>query len=112
MNLKEKLELLNAKSCLKDIQDYVEEMQKDRGFYERTNGREMLLLMEEVGELAKAIRKESKGKLDINKKYDTNISEELADVFIYLLSIASINNIDLFEAFKEKERKNCNRVWK
>lgn len=27
-------------------------------------------------------------------------------------SIANINNVDIFKAFQDKERKNCNRIWK
>ena len=40
------------------------------------------------------------------------IKEELADVFIYLCSLANMHNIDLEEAFREKEEKNKSRVWK
>lgn len=37
---------------------------------------------------------------------------ELADVFIYLLSIAKISNIDLEKAVNEKMEINKNRVYK
>ena len=50
------------------------------------------------------IRKKTKGHLDVAKKYDTSVEEELADCFIYLLSIANMNDIDIFKAFKEKEK--------
>lgn len=40
------------------------------------------------------------------------LKEELADCFIYLLSIANMNNVDLFKAFKDKEIRNCDRIWK
>lgn len=67
--------------------------------------------MEEVGELALAIRKQSGGRLDKAKNYDTSVEEELADVFIYVLSLANISGVDLFKALKEKEARNFDRQW-
>ncbi len=112
MELKEKLESLNEKSTVAEIQGYIKEMKRVRKFDGTTIEREMMLLVEELGELAKAIRKNTNGHLDIEKKYDTSVEEELADCFIYLLSIANKSKVDIFRAFKEKERKNCNRVWR
>ena len=70
-------------------------------------------LSEEVGELAKAIRKEKtnmcidKSKI---KNYDT-VENEIADVFIVLSSICNTLNINLFNAFYEKEQINVERFW-
>ena len=86
-------------------------MKKQRKFDGVTIEREMMLFIEEIGELAKAIRKSTNGRLDIKKEYKDNIEEELADCFIYLLSIANMNKVDMFKAFKEKETKNCDRIW-
>ncbi len=104
MELKEKLEMLNENSSVAEIQQYIRDMKKDRKFDNVTIEREMMLFLEELGELAKAIRKKTKGHLDVAKKYDTSVEEELADCFIYLLSIANMNDIDIFKAFKEKEK--------
>lgn len=104
MELKEKLEMLNENSSVAQIQQYIKDMKKDRKFDTVTIEREMMLFLEELGELAKAIRKNTNGHLDIAKKYDTSVEEELADCFIYLLSIANMNDIDIFKAFKEKEK--------
>lgn len=112
MELKEKLELLNEKSSISEVQQYIKDMKKARKFEGITIEREMMLFIEEIGELAKAIRKNTNGSLDINKQYDVNVEEELADCFIYLLSIANMNHVDIFKAFKEKEEKNCKRIWK
>lgn len=112
MELKEKLEQLNEKSNIKEIQKYIQDMKKERKFDGVTIEREMMLFIEEIGELAKAIRKNTKGRLDIKKEYKDSIEEEIADCFIYLLSIANMNEVDVFKAFKEKETKNCNRIWK
>lgn len=112
MELKEKLEQLNENTPVIKIQEYIKQMKKDRKFDSVTIEREMMLFLEEIGELAKAIRKSTNGSLDIAKEYKNNVEEELADCFIYLLSIANMNQVDIFQAFKEKERKNCNRIWK
>ena len=89
MELKEKLELLNEKSSIAEIQKYIKDMKKARKFDEITIEREMMLFLEELGELAKAIRKNTNGRLDISKEYNDSVEEELADCFIYLLSIAN-----------------------
>jgi len=112
MELREKLELLNENSSVTEVQNYIENMKIARGFNTISIEREMMLMMEEFGELAKAIRKSTKGRLDPEKVYDTSVEEELADVFIYLLNIANMSNVNIFEAFKNKEKRNCNRQWK
>lgn len=112
MELKDKLELLNENSSLQDIQKYVNEMIEVRGFEKETPQDIMLLLTEEVGELAKAIRKTTHIKMDINKKDDYDTAGEIADIFMYIVSMCRALNIDLFKAFKDKEKINCNRTWK
>lgn len=74
----------------------------------------MLFLTEEMGELAKEVRKSTKHKIDINKKEnrEIDIEGEIADVFIYILSMCRAMNINLLEAFKNKEERNCKREWK
>ena len=95
-----------------ELKEKLEEMKKVRKFDGVTIERGMMLFLEELGELAKAIRKNTNGHLDIAKEYNDSVEEELADCFIYLLSIANMSNVDIFKAFKEKEIKNCDRVWK
>ena len=73
-----------------------------------------MLLTEEVGELAKAIRKD-KTSMSVDKSKINNydpIESEVADVFIVLCNICNKLDIDLFSAVKEKERENIERVWK
>ncbi len=94
MELKEKLELLNEKSSVGEIQKYIKDMKKARKFDGVTIEREMMLFLEELGELAKAIRKNTNGHLDITKEYNDSVEEELADCFIYLLSIANMNFLE------------------
>jgi NTP pyrophosphatase (non-canonical NTP hydrolase) len=72
----------------------------------------MLLMVEEVGELAKALRKYVGLKIDQQKAANyTSVEEEVADVFIYLLALCNVLKIDLFTALKNKELKNEQRFW-
>ena len=98
-------------SKLMDYQKYVEEMERERGFSEQSVRDKCLMLGEEVGELFKAIRKKEKIKIDHNSQFGS-IDEELADVFIFLCSIANHCDIDLEKAFQNKEEINNKRTWK
>ncbi len=66
---------------------------------------------EEVGELFKAVRKSEGLSIDSNSTF-TEIGDELTDIIIYLCAIANRKNIDLESAFREKEEKNKQRIWK
>jgi NTP pyrophosphatase (non-canonical NTP hydrolase) len=103
--------VLSEQSNLRDIQDHVWRMNKERGFSLESPEKRMLLLTEEVGEVAKAVRKL------VGMKFDTatshaNLAEEIADVLIVLSGLASMTDIDLYEALVDKEAKNKQRRWK
>jgi NTP pyrophosphatase (non-canonical NTP hydrolase) len=102
---------LKSNPTLPDYQTYVLELEEERGFSHQDVIEKCLMLGEEVGELFKAVRKAEKIKLDHNSKI-TSISEELADVLIFLCSIANKFEIDLEKAFREKEEINKTRSWK
>lgn len=107
-------ELLNEKNTLNEIQNYIKEVIKIRGFSEQKVKDKMLLLLEETGELAKAIRKtipEASVDYERIENY-TDIEEEVADVFIVLVSICNRLNINLYDAIIKKEEKNIKRQWK
>ncbi|MHB1864666.1 MAG: MazG nucleotide pyrophosphohydrolase domain-containing protein [Candidatus Saccharimonadales bacterium] len=95
---------------IRDYQELIKKLVIDRGFDKETVPEVFTLLVEEVGELAKAIRKENGQKIDKQKaQYD--IQEELADVFWMLLDLSNRLDIDLGEAFRSKEIKNSSRKW-
>jgi NTP pyrophosphatase (non-canonical NTP hydrolase) len=71
----------------------------------------IILMGEEVGELFKAVRKSEGLSIDSNSTF-TEIGDELTDIIIYLCAIANRKNIDLESAFREKEEKNKQRIWK
>jgi NTP pyrophosphatase (non-canonical NTP hydrolase) len=82
-------------------------MARRRGWDDESARDTMLLLTEEIGELARAVRKHEGLKRD--HAYDTDIAEELADVQLYLLHLASIQKIDLGDAVTAKETHNEKR---
>jgi NTP pyrophosphatase (non-canonical NTP hydrolase) len=98
--------ILKKDPVLKDFQLYVKELEIERNFAKEDVVAKCLLLGEEVGELFKAIRKKDKViKIDHNSKCGS-IDEELADIIIYLCSIANRFDVDLEQAFREKEDLN------
>ena len=115
MNEQKKLhDDLNSKMNLNEIQKYIKKVIDIRGFGNQPVEQAMLLLVEEVGELAKAIRKEKTNMcIDKNKikNYDT-VEGEIADVFIVLTSVCNLLNINLYDVFYEKENINVERSWK
>lgn len=96
---------------LTDLQKYVAEMETERGFTHRTVIEQALQLGEEVGELFKAIRKNQHLAVAEGALVGT-VDEELADVLIFLCSVANRLDIDLAEALRRKEAHNETRVWR
>lgn len=82
----------------------------ERGFNNDLS-KEFVMLTEEVGELAKAIRKEVGMKFTSTTR-KTEVAEELADVQIVLLGLANMLGVDMFDAVVAKEKHNRTRTWK
>ena len=102
---------LNPNASLAEFQNYVKEMKIERGFNLTDKVYECLLMGEEMGELFKAVRKgHAAGHID-PKSHVGGVAEELADVFIFLLSLANMHGIDLEQAFRDKEEINEKRKW-
>lgn len=95
---------------LQKLQTYIWQMNHERGFNTTDASKKLVMLMEEVGELAKAVRKTAGLKFTSTTK-QKDLKEELADVLIVLLGPASMLDIDLFSAVKQKETKNQKRNW-
>lgn len=103
--------VLKENPILKDFQEYVKNLEADRGFEKEDVIIKCLLLAEEIGELFKAIRKKDGViKIDHNSKF-SSVDEELADIIIYLCAIANRFDIDLEQAFRAKEELNKKRIW-
>ncbi len=96
---------------LTKLQNYIWQMNFERGFNTDDASKNLVMLMEEVGELAKAVRKQVGMKFtDTTKQQE--LREELADVQIVLLGLASMLNENMFSAVVDKEKKNRKRQWK
>lgn len=96
-----------------DIQKYVSTMVKERGFSEEGLIEVALLLFEEVGELAKAIRFDQGLKLKRESiRRIKSIDYELVDCLIYLFDLANLANVDLEKALREKEAINSRKRWR
>ncbi len=101
---------LNENPELKDFQQYIVDIEKERGL-QTDISHYSLMIGEEVGELFKAIRKDENHQIDPNSKVGS-VAEELVDVFIFVCAIANKYDIDLEEAFRLKEQINAERSWK
>jgi len=86
---------------IRDFQNLIRDL-----YYERDSKRgidkTMLWIVEEVGELAEAVRRNDK----------KAIGEEMADVFAWLVSLANLLNIDLEEEVKKKYPDYCVKCGK
>jgi predicted house-cleaning noncanonical NTP pyrophosphatase (MazG superfamily) len=104
---------IDKSSTLDELQEYIRSVIRIRGFEKQEIEKTMLLLLEETGELAKAIRKDytDMGIDDKKLNHYTNIENEVADVFIVLICICNKLNINLFDAVYKKEAENVTRNW-
>jgi NTP pyrophosphatase (non-canonical NTP hydrolase) len=97
-------------NSLPDYQKLIKELAAERGFDKETVSEVFMLLVEEVGELGKAIRQHSGMKTGGHSKQHA-IEDEVADVFWLLVDICNRLDIDLRQAFQQKEAKHQKRVW-
>lgn len=101
---------LLASTTLKKLQAYVKYTGLERGFSEETVQDTFMLLVEELGEVAKAMRPLHGVKVADDSKL-SEISHELADVQLLLLSLGNKLDIDIWDAVVAKEQKNRARKW-
>lgn len=101
---------LQADSSLPAIQAYVKQVLSERGFDEETLPEKIMLLTEELGELARAVRKHSQVKMSGSTK-QADAAAEAADVFMLLVDICNTLEIDLYQALEAKEAVNAQRSW-
>ncbi len=86
---------------IREFQNLIKELYLKRDA-KRGKEKTMLWFIEEIGELAEAVRKN-----DLN-----SIGEEMADVFAWLVSLANLYDIDLEEEVKKKYPGYCLRCGK
>jgi len=102
--------ILKNQPTLRDMQNYVAEIEVERRHDHEVMAKKFLMLVEEVGELMTADRKKPKLiKPDHNPQF-ASLDEELADILSYLCSIANHLGVDLEAAFRNKEEINKKRL--
>ena len=88
--------------ALRAFQEYYKRAAIQRGYTKEHPKDCLLLMVEEVGELARALRKREK--LVRHGAYgSSNEAHELADVFLYVVHMANILGLDLANIVREKE---------
>jgi NTP pyrophosphatase (non-canonical NTP hydrolase) len=87
------------------FQRYYRRVASQRGYERETAQNCLLLMVEELGELARAIRKREK-LVRHGSSHRTNEAHELADVFLYVIHMANVLGLDLGSVVREKEELN------
>lgn len=96
---------------LAEWQAFIKARTTERGFDNETLQDEFMLLVEEIGELAKAMRP-LHGVKTASDSAKLELEHEVADVFWLLTCVCNTLGIDLESAIRSKEDKNNKRVWK
>lgn len=102
-------------ASMADYQRYIRELEALHGWEQVDLVHNCFLMGEEVGELFKAVRK-------VNRLFDegapadrgaavAHVGEELVDVLNYLIAVANRLDIDLEQAFRDKNALNQTRTW-
>ena len=94
---------MDGKTTIKYLQNYI----RSKDYHPELKREYFLKLSEEVGELARAMRKNLQ-KCDSIK--DT-IDEEIWDIIYYSIAIANCYDIDLESVIKEKEEINNKKYY-
>ncbi|PFZ02487.1 pyrophosphatase [Bacillus pseudomycoides] len=90
---------------LSEIQQYVANFSKEKGFADTTIEKRTMYLMAELGELTEAVLRRN----DDNIKREIGL--EMFDVIWNVCDLANKLEIDLEEAFQEKMEINRDRKW-
>lgn len=101
---------LTPQPTVSELQDFIAKRLKERGLDHYTTQDYMMLLVEEVGELAKALRPLQGIKMASDAKRQ-NIEHEAADVIWMLMCVCNSLDIDLETAIRSKDAKNSLRTW-
>lgn len=102
-------QVMPPQPALRSFQHYYRRAALQRGYTKETAKDCLMLMVEEVGELARALRKRAKlvrhGPDILNQE-----ALELADVFIYIVHMANLLKIDLSSVVQKKELINIKRL--
>jgi NTP pyrophosphatase (non-canonical NTP hydrolase) len=106
--------VLPEKPTLSDLQVDIARLIKERGWEKESASDIFLLMMEEMGELAREIRKLSGAHFN-KSKYGESVHAELegefADILNYFLDLANHLGVDLERAYRAKQAEVEGRTW-
>lgn len=93
--------------CLNQYKVETELICKQKGWTNATVDTVWLLLSEEIGELASAIRqyKKTYKKMNLKKERGTDVMMEMGDVFSYLFQLSYMLDVDLDKMWVEHGKK-------
>ena len=94
--------------ALKAFQEYYRRAALERGYAKEGPKDCLLLMVEEVGELARALRKREK-LVRHGSYHGSDEAQELADVFLYVVHMANVLGFDLSHIVRDKEVVNLKR---
>lgn len=97
---------------LTDLQMHIKQICIEKGWKKNSITEIYLPFGEEVGELAKAIRKATGLKGESTESGRQNLEEEFGDVLTYLMDLANFFMIDPEAAYRKKTNINHTREWK
>lgn len=95
---------------VEQLQQYIKDVVAYRGFDKDNVSDNFIMLCEEVGELAKAIRTYNGVKLATDSNL-VNLEHEIADVFWMLACVSNQLEVDIASAVRNKEEVNKRRLW-
>jgi len=106
-------------ASMDEYQQYIHDLEKMHGWLGVDLVHNCFLMGEEVGELFKAVRKvnrlfeegQSTGDEAEKAARVAHVGEELVDVLNYLLAIANRLDINVEQAFRDKNAHNQTRTW-
>jgi len=109
--------VLPPRATMADYQRYIDDLERLKGWDDVDLVHTCFLMGEEVGELFKAVRKANR-LFDQAEAHDedraarvAHVGEELVDVLNYLLAVANRLDIDVEQAFIDKNTRNQSRTW-
>ena len=96
-----------ARQCVADSDGWFGNTVTDRGKLHQVV-HHALCLGGEVGEVQNLVKKVDRGSFALEEVYD-DLTEEITDVFIYLMNLVGILDFDLQKAYDSKRAKNAAR---
>jgi NTP pyrophosphatase (non-canonical NTP hydrolase) len=99
------------KGTITHLQKYIADKIVERGFEDETVRERLVLLMEEVGELAKACRKVSGMNQDQVRENSYHVGEELTDVINMVFAVGIELGLNIEQEFLKKEAEVDKRLY-